>query len=131
MNITVLTVLLFIARGSCVAYGQCLTVYTPEVYPTHIRALGVGAAFTFVRVGGMVTPYFAHVLVAYSWTLSIITYSLFGSLLTLISFCLPLESKGLDLSSLDQETIKYKPGIEVNPPADREEQHLLVASENE
>ena len=128
---TVLTILLFIARGSCVAYGQCLTVYTPEVYPTHIRALGVGAAFTFVRVGGMVTPYFSHVLVAYSWTLSIIVYSLFGLLLTLISFCLPLESKGLDMSSMDQETIKSKPGVEVGSPADREEQCLLIASENE
>ena len=128
---TVLTVLLFIARGSCVAYGQCLTVYTPEVYPTHIRALGVGVAFTFVRVGGMVTPYFSHVLVAYSWTLSIMVYSLFGLSLTLISFCLPLESKGLDMSSMDQETRKSKPGVEVGSPADREEQCLLIASENE
>ena len=113
------------------AYGQCLTVYTPEVYPTHIRALGVGAAFTFVRVGGMVTPYFSHVLVAYSWTLSIMVYSLFGLSLTLISFCLPLESKGLDMSSMDQETSKSKPGVEVGSPADREEQCLLIASENE
>ena len=108
-----------------------MTVYTPEVYPTHIRALGVGAAFTFVRVGGMITPYFSHVLVAYSWTLSIIVYSLFGLLLTLISFCLPLESKGLDMSSMDQEKHMPKPGVEVGPPADREEQCLLIASERE
>ena len=131
LSIEVLTILLFIARGSCVAYGQCLTVYTPEVYPTHIRALGVGAAFTFVRVGGMVTPYFAHVLVAYSWTLSIVMYSLFGLLLTLISFCLPLETKGLDLSSLDQGTVQYKSKVEVSSSLDREEQQQLIGPKNE
>jgi MFS family permease len=131
LNITILTILLFIARGSCIAYGQCLTVYTPEVYPTHIRAIGVGAAFTFVRVGGMITPYFAHVVMMYSWKLSIMMYAFFGLLQTLIAFCLPLETMGLDLSTLDQDVTATRLTKSTNENVQLEERSLLISSENE
>ena len=79
----------------------------------------------------MVTPYFAHVLVVYSWTLSIVMYSLFRSLLTLISICLPLETIGLDLSSLDQGKVQFESKFEVGSSADREEQQQLISSKHE
>ena len=38
-------------------------MYTPEVYPTKVRALGLGASSTFGRIGGIVVPYIAQVCV--------------------------------------------------------------------
>jgi putative MFS transporter len=34
----------------------CLYSYTPEVYPTEVRATGMGAASAFGRVGGILSP---------------------------------------------------------------------------
>ena len=36
-------------------------MYTPEVYPTKVRALGLGTGSTFGRIGGIVVPYIAQV----------------------------------------------------------------------
>ena len=36
-------------------------VYTPEVYPTKIRALGLATSSSLGRIGGMVSPYIAQV----------------------------------------------------------------------
>ena len=101
LSTTSLTVLLFFTRGSCLAYGWCCWIYTPEVYPTYIRAIGFGTASTFTRIGGMITPYIAQVLVDYSWRLSVIVYTLLGVFATLIPIFLPIETMGLDLDKVD------------------------------
>ena len=36
-------------------------VYTPEVYPTILRSVGVGACSGVARAGAMLTPYIAQV----------------------------------------------------------------------
>ena len=56
LSTTLLVVLLFIARGACSAYSWCVNIYTREVHPTQIRAIGVGTASTFARIGGVVAP---------------------------------------------------------------------------
>ena len=130
LSITMLTVLLFIARGASVGYGQCLTIYTPEVYPTHIRAIGVGTAFIFVRLGCMVTPYLGKVVVLFSWQMSVVTYGILGLLLTVMALFLPIESMGLDLSTLDQELINNKSSDKEECLYTTEEQSLLLLSES-
>ena len=38
-------------------------MYTPEVYPTRVRALGLGMSSTVGRIGGIISPYIAQVRV--------------------------------------------------------------------
>ncbi|KAJ7309849.1 hypothetical protein JRQ81_007923 [Phrynocephalus forsythii] len=57
----VLTVLLFIARAFISGGFQAAYVYTPEVYPTATRALGLGTCSGVARVGALITPFIAQV----------------------------------------------------------------------
>lgn len=54
--------MLFFARGIIAGVFQAAYVYTPEVYPTSLRAVGVGSCSAMARFGAMVTPYVAQVL---------------------------------------------------------------------
>lgn len=56
-----LTIMLFLARGIIAGVFQAAYVYTPEVYPTGLRAVGVGSCSAMARLGAMVTPYVAQV----------------------------------------------------------------------
>ena len=56
-----LTVVIFVCRGLIAGIFQALFVYTPEVYPTKVRAVGLGTSSTFGRIGGIVVPYIAQV----------------------------------------------------------------------
>lgn len=61
-----LTIMLFLARGIIAGVFQAAYVYTPEVYPTGLRAVGVGSCSAMARLGAMVTPYVAQVYSFYS-----------------------------------------------------------------
>ena len=41
--------------------------YTPEVYPTTLRSIGVGSCSSMARFGAMLTPYIAQVLLRQSF----------------------------------------------------------------
>ena len=58
-----LTVFLFVCRALIAGAFQALYVYTPEVYPTRVRALGLGMSSTVGRIGGIISPYIAQVRV--------------------------------------------------------------------
>jgi putative MFS transporter len=54
--------------------------YTPELYPTGIRATGVGLAASFGRVGGVLGPYLVGVLVAYGVAINAIFLIFFAAI---------------------------------------------------
>lgn len=58
---TILTIILFMARGVIAGLFQAAYVYTPEVYPTALRSVGVGGCSALARLGAMATPYVAQV----------------------------------------------------------------------
>ena len=91
-------VLLFLARGSGAAYIWCVLMYAPEVYPTEVRSVAFGFASTFIRIGGMITPYFAQVLMSQSLTSALSVYVAMGIVATIFPLCLPIETMGTDLS---------------------------------
>ena len=107
-----ITVLLFIARGSGVSYTWIYFVYVPESYPTEVRSIGFGVGSTCIRIGGMITPYIAQVLMESSELLALGVYVGMGILGTIVPMLLPIETKGIDLSSpetyrlLDDKEIK-------------------------
>lgn len=78
-------------------------IYTPEVYPTHIRGMALGACSGISRLGCMLTPFVAQVLTHYSlgWAFGIyITLSIIGGICSLL---LPIETKGKGLTAIDKE----------------------------
>jgi hypothetical protein len=56
-----LTVMLFVARGIISGVFQAAYVYTPEVYPTYLRSVGIGVCSGMARLGAMITPFVAQV----------------------------------------------------------------------
>lgn len=48
-----LTLILFLGRGVIAGLFQAAYVYTPEVYPTNLRSVGVGGCSSLARLGAM------------------------------------------------------------------------------
>ena len=78
MSKAAMGIALFVARGTAAGVYQTLYVYTPEVYPTNVRALAMGTHSACSRVGAMVTPYIAQVLLAVSLDFAIGVYFILG-----------------------------------------------------
>lgn len=57
----VLLAALFTARGTSSAVFQVVFVYTPEIYPTNLRAVAMGTGSSMARIGAMITPFIAQV----------------------------------------------------------------------
>ena len=83
------------------AWGVIYT-YTPELYPTFIRALGSGYAAGFGRIGGIIAPALVGSLIASGFHFNII-FGLFASVFIVISvivMSLGLESKLMSLEDI-------------------------------
>ena len=90
------------------AWGVIYT-YTPELYPTPIRALGSGWAAGFGRIGGMIAPMLVGVLLASGAPMNSI-FVMFASVFVIISvivLSLGIESKKKSLEEIDA-TFKVK-----------------------
>lgn len=84
------------------AWGVIYT-YTPELYPTAIRALGSGWAAGFGRIGGMLAPMLVGVLLAHGAPINII-FVMFASVFVIVSvivLSLGIESKKKSLEEID------------------------------
>ena len=83
------------------AWGVIYT-YTPELYPTHIRALGSGYAAGFGRIGGIIAPALVGSMIASGFQFSIV-FALVASVFVAISvvvLSLGLESKQMSLENI-------------------------------
>lgn len=93
-----LTLILFLGRGVIAGLFQAAYVYTPEVYPTNLRSIGVGGCSSLARLGAMCTPYVAQVLFQASVGQAVAVYSAFALLASVACIFLPYETRGNDLS---------------------------------
>jgi len=91
---TLQTIFIFVIRGLISGAFQASYVYTPEVYPTALRSTGLGVCGMLARVGGMVTPYIAQVVIEKSNYLALGFYALINFLACIASFMLPIETGG-------------------------------------
>ncbi|XP_061380089.1 synaptic vesicle 2-related protein [Danaus plexippus] len=96
-NRTFLTCTLFLARGIIAGLFQAAYVYTPEVYPTALRSTAVGACSGVARLGAMVTPYVAQVLLRNSVLIATAVYSVAALLAAAACLALPIETKGREM----------------------------------
>ena len=91
------------------AWGVLYT-YTPEQYPTAIRALGSGWAAGFGRFGGMAAPMMVGALLARSFGFASVFYmfALVFAVVAVIVMSLGVESKQKDLESISERLVKAK-----------------------
>lgn len=94
LNRTQATIVLMIIRCILVGYSAVVFVYTPEAYPTSIRAMGMGSGYVFGRIGMLAAPFVAEALFHISF---LVTKFFFISSLIIGFFAalaLPYDTKG-------------------------------------
>nr|KAG5696862.1 hypothetical protein BaRGS_035272 [Batillaria attramentaria] len=99
-----LTVFLFVARAFISGAFQGAYIYTPEFYPTSMRAMGLGACSGMARVGAILTPFVAQVLLKKSAYLAISVYGVMCLIATVASLLLPYETKGREMQGSEVKT---------------------------
>ncbi|XP_072044036.1 synaptic vesicle 2-related protein-like [Amphiura filiformis] len=98
-----LVILLFVARAFCTGAFQGIYVYTPEVYPTNVRGIGLGTCGSIARIGCIITPFVAQVLLEYSPHGTIGLYGGVCILAAIAIALLPIETKGRSMLSQVKE----------------------------
>ncbi|XP_065836696.1 synaptic vesicle 2-related protein-like [Oscarella lobularis] len=88
-----LTGLVFLVRILLNGSVSTLWVYTPEVYPTAVRGIGLGSSSSSARIGAMLTPFIAEVLLRKSIRASLGIYAGLFLICAVCSLCLPIETK--------------------------------------
>ncbi|XP_033234108.1 synaptic vesicle 2-related protein isoform X2 [Drosophila pseudoobscura] len=88
------SVTLFIARGAISGIFQAIYVYTPEIYPAALRSIGVSGCSVLARLGAMLTPFVAQVLMETSRVQAVSIYGFVGFLAAIACAFLPRESVG-------------------------------------
>ncbi|KAM9793263.1 synaptic vesicle 2-related protein isoform 2-T2 [Syngnathus typhle] len=97
-----LTVFIFIGRAFISGGYQVAFVYTPEVFPTETRALAVGTCSAMARVGALITPFVAQVLLRHSVSLTLAVYCLCSFLAGVLCLLLPIETSGRALQESER-----------------------------
>ncbi|XP_074839920.1 putative transporter SVOPL isoform X2 [Carettochelys insculpta] len=95
-----LTGFLFMLRALVAANFNTIYIYTAEVYPTTMRALGMGTSGSLCRVGAMVAPFIAQVLMSTSFLGALCLFAGVCGVCAISAFTLPIETKGRALQQM-------------------------------
>ncbi|XP_054717899.1 synaptic vesicle 2-related protein-like [Uloborus diversus] len=87
-------IFLFGVRGIILADFQLIFVMTTEAFPTTVRAIAMGTGSAFCRLGGLIVPYVAQVLVIKNPVAAIGLLSGVIFLAAIAAALLPFETKG-------------------------------------
>eukprot|EP01065_Artemidia_motanka_P008560 TRINITY_DN14314_c0_g1_i1.p1 TRINITY_DN14314_c0_g1~~TRINITY_DN14314_c0_g1_i1.p1 ORF type:complete len:580 (+),score=61.81 TRINITY_DN14314_c0_g1_i1:51-1790(+) len=99
---------IFAARGAVAGVFQVIFLYTPEVFPTSLRARAMGTCSSFSRIGGMLTPFVSDVILPIDSRLALGIYAALVLVAAIAACCLPIETAGKQI----QESLGHAP-----PPA--------------
>ncbi|XP_053783002.1 putative transporter SVOPL isoform X2 [Desmodus rotundus] len=91
---------LFMLRALVAANFNTIYIYTAEVYPTAIRALGMGTSGSLCRIGAMVAPFISQVLLSTSLLGALCLFSSVCVVCAISAFTLPIETKGRALQQM-------------------------------
>ena len=72
-------------------------MYTPEVYPTVLRSVGVGSCSGMARLGATLTPYIAQVLIKQSLHFAVAVYVAVALIAAFSCIMLPFETQGHEM----------------------------------
>ncbi|XP_036103101.1 putative transporter SVOPL [Molossus molossus] len=95
-----LTGFLFTLRALVAANFNTIYIYTAEVYPTVMRALGMGISGSLCRIGAMVAPFISQVLMSASLLGALCLFSSVCVICAISAFTLPIETKGRALQQI-------------------------------
>ncbi|OQV22277.1 putative transporter SVOPL [Hypsibius exemplaris] len=96
----ILSIFILCARMFMSAIGNAIYIYTSEVYPTTFRAVGLGVCSSFARIGSMISPFVAQVLMAHSVPGALGVYAAVMILTAINCLFLPIETKGRNLPDI-------------------------------
>lgn len=85
---------LFMLRALVSANFNTIYIYTAEVYPTTMRAVGLGTSGSLCRIGAMVAPFIAQVLMNASFLGALCLFASVCVVCAISAFTLPIETKG-------------------------------------
>ncbi|KAI5775196.1 SVOPL protein [Gulo gulo luscus] len=91
---------LFMLRALVAANFNTIYIYTAEVYPTMMRALGLGTSGSLCRIGAMVAPFISQVLMNASLLGALCLFSSVCVVCAISAFTLPIETKGRALQQI-------------------------------
>ncbi|XP_039716673.1 putative transporter SVOPL isoform X2 [Pteropus medius] len=91
---------LFMLRALVAANFNTIYIYTAEVYPTTMRALGMGTSGSLCRIGAMVAPFISQVLMSTSLLGALCLFSSVCVICAISAFTLPIETKGRALQQI-------------------------------
>ncbi|XP_063785430.1 putative transporter SVOPL isoform X2 [Pseudophryne corroboree] len=100
MSRTGLIAILFCLRALVSANFNTIYIYTAEVYPTVMRAIGMGTSGSLCRIGAMAAPFIAQVLLSTSITAGLCLFAGICFICALSAFTLPIETKGRALQQV-------------------------------
>jgi putative MFS transporter len=78
------------------AWGA-LYAFTPELYPTALRATGVGAAGAMARVGGLLAPTLVGLVVVTSFSAAMALFAVLLALAAASTWLISVETRGVPL----------------------------------
>ncbi|XP_034984458.2 putative transporter SVOPL [Zootoca vivipara] len=85
---------LFMLRALVSANFNTIYIYTAEVYPTTMRAVGLGTSGSVCRIGAMVAPFIAQVLMNASFLGALCLFASVCVVCAVSAFTLPIETRG-------------------------------------
>ncbi|XP_012369673.1 putative transporter SVOPL [Octodon degus] len=91
---------LFMLRALVAANFNTIYIYTAEVYPTTMRALGMGTSGSLCRIGAMVAPFISQVLMNASLVGALCLFAAVCAVCAISAFTLPIETKGRALQQI-------------------------------
>lgn len=108
MDITInstfmLTVVASIAKAFSEGAFAAIFPYTSEVYPTTMRAMGLGAGNAMARIAGLATPIVGQMALGVMGPQAMILYCAVSILLAIGTWLLPIETKGRALTESCEE----------------------------
>jgi len=92
-----LTLFAVMARLSIAGAFATTYLYTPEVYPTQVRATGLGIASCFSRVAALLTPFVEEYFVIYGDYIPLSAFALLSIMAGIASLMLPFETAKQEL----------------------------------
>lgn len=96
----------FAGKMSVTGSFSVLFLFTPELYPTNLRNVGIGMCSTFSRIGAMISPFAGLLALHIPWAPGTIFASM-CFIVTVIALYLP-ETRGMDLlQTLDEVKVWY------------------------
>jgi len=105
-------------------------IYTPEVYPTHIRGIAMGSCSGISRLGCMLTPFVSQVLTHHSLYLALSIYVAFSVIGGIASLLLPVETMGKGLEEINNDMKKLSSNY-LSSDNDEENELLIINKNND